>query len=64
MTQSEAVLAKFPEANARYYADLGLWFVIPRRGAYSLEREGWLGSGPTEQAGWVSASASLPTEYS
>lgn len=60
MTTVEKVLARYPDANARHYADLNGWYVIHRRGAYSLEREGWLGQGATEQLAWDSAANNLP----
>ena len=44
----------YPDANARNYASMG-WFVISRRGAYSIERDGWLGRGNTEAEAWESA---------
>ncbi len=50
----QTVRKLYPEANAREYAGMG-WFVINKRGAYSLERDGWLGRGDTEDAAWESA---------
>lgn len=50
----EIVRKVYPEANARNYIGMG-WYVISKRGAFSLERDGWLGSGSTEERAWENA---------